>query len=100
MQDKLKNWYVVFILLVISLISQAQQLNIDSLQQLLKQDIHDTTKAKALGNLGHAYMRKGDLKNAEVYANRGLELSTKIDFKSGIGAAYNTLGNIYGEKGR
>jgi len=75
----------------------SQQYKTDSLELVLKQNIADTSRVKVLNNLGHSYLRKGSLKLALNYAQEGLKLGEKIDFKLGIAGAYNTLGNIYGE---
>lgn len=77
---------------------KAQNFKVDSLKQVLNTDIHDTTRIMTLDHIGHGVMRKGDLKAAQEYSEQALELATKLNFKRGIAAANNTLGNIYTEK--
>jgi serine phosphatase RsbU (regulator of sigma subunit) len=42
-------------------------------------------------------MRKGETKKALSYAEKSLALSTRLGYKKGIAASYNTFGNIYSE---
>jgi tetratricopeptide (TPR) repeat protein len=89
--------FLIVLLAFLSTPTTAQQHNSDSLEKKLKENIHDTLRAKAMNNLAHAYLRAGRLNEALELCNKTLELSTRINYLKGIGAAYNTLGNAYGQ---
>ncbi|MFL5764260.1 MAG: tetratricopeptide repeat protein [Bacteroidia bacterium] len=75
--------------------AHSQNFNVDSLKKTLDGPLADTVRVTTLDHIGHGLMRKGDLGEAKKYAEQALALATQINFKSGIGSAYNTLGNIY-----
>jgi signal transduction histidine kinase len=90
--------------------SQDQQL-IDSLQLQLKNHnaskfklskntsaLYDTTKANILYELSKSYRNNDPTKSIEL-ANQSLALSQQINYKKGIGNAFNTLGVSYHQKG-
>jgi len=54
----------------------------------------DTTKAKILYELSHEYW-SGNLDSALLIAEQVLDLSTKINYKPGMGSAYSSIGVVH-----
>ncbi len=85
------------IMLMLSVNLNSQEIdrnNLDSLFQITA-DIYseDTVKAIAFSKLAKSYIDI-DLDTAKYFANKGLELSKKIDFQSGMALNYLRIGLI------
>jgi serine phosphatase RsbU (regulator of sigma subunit) len=80
------------------LVCLAQNKTIDSLLILLKKDKADTNKVIHLYKLINEYKLIGDFETGLNYGTEALELSNKIDFKSGLAQTSNCIGNIYGRQ--
>ncbi len=57
----------------------------------------DTDKVKLLNNLANSYQFINPDEGIK-YANQALDMATKLGWKTGIGTAYNRLGNDYFNK--
>jgi adenylate cyclase len=77
--------------------SQDQRL-VDSLLIVLETEKQDSNKVKILNRLSHAYLGNNPDK-AMDYARKSLDLSGQINYKKGIAASHNGIGNIYFLKG-
>jgi len=83
----MKTIYILFFILISStLFSQSGEL--DSLKSLLKTSKEDTNKAKIFLQLSEICDEKDILK----YAEEGLRLSEKLNFKKGIAGCLNNIG--------
>ena len=51
--------------------------------------------ASALNNIGSAYNKIGDTKNALAYHKRSLEIEKDIGYKRGMAYSYNNIGYVY-----
>lgn len=71
---------------------------VDSLEKFVKTSPDDTTKARALNEIGYYYSDRSPDK-ALKFVEQGLALSEKLDFKVGVGISYNYMGMIYRIKG-
>jgi len=58
-----------------------------------------TSKGSALGNIGYAYIQKGELEKALFYMNKGLEVCEKINDNKNLGEIYLNIGYINLQKG-
>ncbi|MEJ7625217.1 MAG: sensor histidine kinase [Ferruginibacter sp.] len=54
--------------------------------------------ANNYANLSNAYFYLEQLKNAEIYQLKALDLFRELNYKQGVGNAMNTLGSIYSDK--
>ena len=90
-----KQAYLIILLIsiVFSGYSQSNR-NIDSIQQLLKHETRDTLKVRHLYKLCWEYSSI-DLQKAREYGNKALDLAVNINYKRGIAAALNNIGNTY-----
>jgi tetratricopeptide (TPR) repeat protein len=79
--------------------SFGQQQNVDSLISVLQITTVDTSKVKVLNKLSDAYTDTKPDKAIE-YANQGLALSKRIDFKKGQSICLNALGLAYYQLGK
>lgn len=90
-----------FILLAL-LFSQSEisfaQNQVDSLQKELKNNHLDTSKVNLYNELAFQ-MSIQNIDSALIYAEKGLELAQKNDFKKGVFINYENTGIIYIEKG-
>ena len=83
-----------FLLLLIPVFSNAQTNRIDSLQQLLKTETKDTSRAMLLNELGTAYLySKPD--TALLLSQQALPLSKKAGFMKGEAASLVLMGNVF-----
>ncbi len=79
--------------------AQSRQKYIDSLEnEVVIHLTEDTNRAINLYKLCWE-LRIIDTAKSEAYGNEALRISLKLDFKRGIGAAYNNLGGLYEIKG-
>jgi tetratricopeptide (TPR) repeat protein len=76
-------------------ISHGQKSKIDSLQRVLRTAKEDTTKVNALNRLSRELYYKGNFDTAIIHAKNGKLLAQKLNFKKGIGASCNEMGNAY-----
>ena len=72
----------------------------DSLLALLKTDKEDTGKVSHLCLLGKDQVLAGNLPEALSYSQQALNLAAKLNFRSGIARADNTIGVIYWNQGQ
>ena len=78
----------------------AQHNKIDSLLTLLKVDKPDTNKVKHLIDLSNEYLYIiNNYEQAMHYGQEGKELAIKLNYSKGLGASYNTIGDINWYKG-
>ncbi len=73
----------------------AQNRNVDSLLTLIKTDKPDTSKVNHLCVLTQEYGSIGAYEEGLNFGMSALELAEKLDFKKGISAASNSIGNFY-----
>jgi len=89
------HFYVLIYLLILSTFSCAQQNVIDSLLLQIKSGAADTNRVIYLCDLAWEYKNIGKYDTAIYYSETGYTLAEKIDYKTGVASAYNTLGVIY-----
>jgi tetratricopeptide (TPR) repeat protein len=82
-----------------SLLVTAQNTKIDSLKKVLLAAKEDTNKVNTLNGLSRQYYLTGNFDEAKKLAETALLLSEKLDFKKGIAASHNNLGNVYDSQG-
>ncbi|WP_375559210.1 tetratricopeptide repeat protein [Bernardetia sp. OM2101] len=94
------NYYCFFLLLLFFLKIETgfAQNQIDSLQKELKNSHPDTSKVNLYNELAFQ-MSIQNIDSALIYAEKGLELAQKNDFKKGVFINYENTGVIYAEKG-
>ncbi|MES2592098.1 MAG: tetratricopeptide repeat protein [Bacteroidota bacterium] len=74
---------------------QAQEHKADSLIALLKTLKRDTSEVNALTSLAATYMNMANYDQALLYSKQALEQAEKLNYKKGIGKAYNGIGLFY-----
>lgn len=90
----MKIFIRLFLLLLIPALSNAQSKTIDSLQQLLKTETKDTSRARLLSHLSFAYMySKPD--TALLLAQQGLSLSKKEGYAKGESMSLNVIAGVF-----
>lgn len=72
----------------------AQNKDIDSLQNLLKNAKEDTLKARDLYMLGFQFLEIGYFDSSNYYNNASLKLSEKLNWKKGISSSYGNMGAV------
>lgn len=92
----MKNYRIIFVFLLLlpATAFPFTKHKIDSLEALLKTDIADTTRIKALINLT-AYNNEGNLARAAQTSKEALDLAISISYEKGIAAAYYSRGNFF-----
>jgi len=93
-QYKLKSFFIIFTLCFTCTITFSQTHTIDSIQITLKNLSEDTTKVKAYFKIAEEYQPIDNEKVIE-FANKGLSLAKKINWRKGIGIAFAYLGEAY-----
>ncbi len=101
-----KLFFIIFVLNVSIGIAQNKH-KIDSLNNLLKQTIHDTVRAEIYYKLAGEYWEfspdkatyDANLNTAIDYAKKCLTLSERIGYKRGIGNGYQRIAGIYDDQG-
>jgi tetratricopeptide (TPR) repeat protein len=79
-----------------SLSNFAQHFRItDSLQELVKHDMPDTSKVKLLNDIGGYFISYLEYSKALFFLNEGRDLALQINYLNGITIAYNRLGILY-----
>lgn len=93
----MKKWVEFFIFLtclINSLFCEAQNMNkIDSLTKVLNSTIADTEKVNIMNALAFEYLYSAPDKSL-TYAKQAFVKSKSISFEKGIGASYNSIGNV------
>jgi two-component system sensor histidine kinase UhpB len=84
---------------VLSICPAQHRGKIDSLLNLLKTPIADTTQTYILNELGNLYRKTGDYGRAIQYSKDALRISEKISFRKGIANSYSSIGIILNEEG-
>lgn len=75
--------------------SSAQNRNIDSLHNRIRNNIkEDTLKARDLYMLGFQFLEIGSFDSSTYYNNASLKLSEKLDWKKGISSSYGNMGAV------
>jgi serine phosphatase RsbU (regulator of sigma subunit) len=82
------------ILFLLTLTVFSQQLEIDSLQQIVSKAAEDTNKVAALNKLGKVLAGTGDLDAALPYFENARDLSEKLNYYYGIAVSLNNLGRV------
>ncbi len=90
---RLYHAFILPLTLTIMLSSKMLASNIDSLEASLPR-VSDSLKVKILCDLCWEY-RSLSAEKALAYGNKALQLSKKIDDKSGIAQSYNDMGIVY-----
>ncbi len=104
------NLFIVYIITFLSFSCVGQQNKIDSLLILLKSPQIDTAKQFNLNNIAWEYYYIGSYDTAMLYANMAMKMSKevigkeknpiiKVAFEKGESFSYNTIGDIYCDKG-
>jgi tetratricopeptide (TPR) repeat protein len=98
-KDLMRNIHSTYLLtvlfLLINLFGSAQnQVQIDSIKDILAGPAEETVKVNALIALSFKY-QGNDPEKAMDYGKKALLLAQSINFKNGIGDAHNNLGDIY-----
>jgi serine phosphatase RsbU (regulator of sigma subunit) len=78
--------------------SWGQTRKIDSLQNVLTQNISDSTKVNVFNQLSFA-LRNNDIKKALQYAKDANSLARKINYKNGLAESYGYMGLLYYREG-
>jgi signal transduction histidine kinase len=90
----LRAFIKLFLLLLIPVSSYAQTNRIDSLQQLLKTETKDTSRAMLLADLAYAYLySKPD--TSLLLAQQALLLSKKEGYTKGEALSLNIIGGVF-----
>ena len=103
--DKKAQFVIVLIFFIVAIpqltFAQLPIQNVDSLLNVLSNHHKkDTIRVNLLNDISFAYypiIDSGDTTKIETalqYANEALDLSEKLDYKYGIGRAYNSMGTI------
>ncbi len=90
---RLSLFLAILNLFSFSLFAQDKEM-IDSLEQTVQSQAHDTLKIKAYGDLSWEYSFI-DFNKALYYGEQELVLAEKLDRKTDIAQAYSDLGNAY-----
>lgn len=94
------NRYIVsFLLLLGTILSNAQSPYVDSLESLLEKPIPDTVKVWALNELGREYVYGSPEKSFQM-ANEALEISGRIGYKRGQAYSYRVMASLSGTNDR
>ena len=95
---KCMNWRnstLILLMLTINPVKiTAQYVSPDSLKKLINSKNADSVRIGAMNWLSFRYFQKLDFDSCQFWAGKALELSIKINYKSGIGFAYLNMGNI------
>jgi tetratricopeptide (TPR) repeat protein len=67
----------------------------DSLQELVKHEMPDTSKVKLLNDIGGYFISYLEYSKALLFLNEGRDLALQINDVNGITVAYNRLGILY-----
>ncbi|MFC2104759.1 tetratricopeptide repeat protein [Bacteroidota bacterium] len=96
---KFKYQILFFVLILCSQVLRAQNNSaIDSLLQILKNPVHDTTKVNVFADLSEI-MGKSFPDSATAFAEKGIKLAKKINYKKGEANLYKNIGNINWSRG-
>lgn len=76
--------------------SEIRNSPIDSLQTLLNQKIHDTTRINILNSLS-SHLRSSSSDSARTYSTQALELAEEIGYQKGIAASLDNIGIIHSD---
>jgi signal transduction histidine kinase/tetratricopeptide (TPR) repeat protein len=89
--------YLLFTIICFNVLSQ-KTTKIDSLQQLLSKNIHDTIKVEILFKIAEeVYLSSPD--EAKKYCFKAEKLSNEIQFENGLAVAYGWLAYLYEQEG-
>jgi len=82
-----------------SLSIQAQISKIDSLKKVLSTSVADTNKVNTLNYLCSLLFYDENTDSVIVYGEQSLNLAKELNYKRGIGVAYNKIASYYVQKG-
>lgn len=95
----LQRVVIVIIISIQAVLAYSQDLKkIDSLRNLLKKEIRDTSKVKLLNDLSYEF-GVSDIPQSLKYSSEALLLSKKVMYEKGIAQSSLILGNIFMEQG-
>ncbi len=89
----MKIYHKLLPIVLLILLSSSGYSQIDSLEKLLKTNIHDTIRLQILTELNWEYLQS-DLNKAEQYAKDEFELASSIHHPRFIAQAYNDFGIV------
>jgi serine phosphatase RsbU (regulator of sigma subunit) len=92
----MKKWLFSFVFfwgLAYSTVEAQDRKLVDSLKKIDRQSIHDSTRTLVYYQISRAY-RHNKYDSSFWYANKGLEIARKVDFKKGIAANINGLSTL------
>ncbi|WP_291724342.1 tetratricopeptide repeat protein [Bernardetia sp.] len=89
--------FLSFLILFLFSKNSFAQTQIDSLQRELQNTTTDTTKVNLYNELAFEMCLR-NIDSALLYADKGLQLAQKIDFKRGVFTNYENTGIVYSEK--
>ena len=92
-------FFVIYLFPFFLFAARGQQSVVDSLEKVLKLAKEDTGKVSLLNDITWEYWGNGSYDTAMFYGNAALELALKLNFRSGIGVAYNNTGLVYYSRG-
>jgi serine phosphatase RsbU (regulator of sigma subunit) len=84
---------IFFLLLQVASVAQLRH-KLDSLLLLTRSHAADTALADIYNNIGYQYTRI-DADSSELFSSKGRELSQSLNYKRGLGDAYNNIGINY-----
>lgn len=90
---------VLSVLILICNYSIGQNSPVDSLSQVLNQDISTTQRVDVLNQLARLLMTDNDSQSL-VYITEAIKLSQQEDYDDGLGYAYHNLGEVLIKKGQ
>lgn len=82
----------------LSMILHAQQMRIDSLENVLKGNLNDSSRSLTLSYLAHEYSNS-DMDRTKALAEKALKLAEKTGYRSGLAYAHTVMGVYYDSKG-
>ncbi|MDP1745473.1 MAG: tetratricopeptide repeat protein [Bacteroidota bacterium] len=89
----------IFILIHFQYSIYAQQDRIDSLLLVLRSSTVDTIQINTLSELSRLHNSTGNYQDALKYAIDAQQQSQKVNFKTGLGNAFNNIGSVYWNEG-
>lgn len=90
--------FLFIALFICSSVASIAQSEIDSIQRILAEKLHDTTRVNHLVNLGKL-MIDNNPDTVRQIAEEAITLSNQEHFESGLLMAYNLIGNVLQRKG-
>jgi serine phosphatase RsbU (regulator of sigma subunit) len=86
--------FPLLLLLLCTMLHAQDQKNIDSLENILPTLKEDTARVNVLAELAYELLHENP-DSSLAYSTKALELAKKLDYKKGMGLAYNQMGTYY-----